>query len=528
VGSRGDAVDFFPTVTAELDGRLVHGFEAERGAARGAPVLRSWKRMLAQCGPDAEVTIGACRVGILELVTDFLRALRAALDAAATLPGRLKPDTPVVASVPANAPSTQRFVTLEAYRRAGFAVCALLNEPSAAGIEYASRYPRSITARRAHIVVYDLGGGTFDAALVRMAADHHDVLHTSGVARLGGDDFDAALLEIAAERLGLRLDALPETVVADALLECRTVKEAIHPNSRRLVLELAALHELAPTGPLVIPVAEFYDRVRPLVEQSFAVLAPVVDRALAEAAEDGAAPVDASAPGATEGQGDESDVGTPEEMLAGIYVVGGGSGLPLVSRMLRERFGRRVHRSAQASAATAIGLALVADRGRAPRLTERLTRHFGLFRELDGGRRISFDPIFVKGTEMPAGRGGRLDAVRHYQAMHDVGIFRFVECGEIGASGEPSGDVQPHATVLFPFVAEARERLGEVASPSARPTTRTRAARLRPDDAVDDVPVARLADPGPHVEERYELDASGVFRVTIRVLDDGYERSYTL
>jgi molecular chaperone DnaK (HSP70) len=279
---------------------------------------------------------------------------------------------------------------------------------------------------------------------------------------------------------------------------------------------------------VVVPVTEFYDRVRPLVEQSFAVLAPVVERALAGAAEEGPAREPAEAGRAPSDRDDELDPADADELLAGIYVVGGGSGLPLIGRMLRERFGRRVHRSAQASAATAIGLALVAEEGRAPRLTERLTRHFGVFRELDGGRRVSFDQIFLKGTEMPVGRRARLETVRQYQAAHDVGVFRFVECGEIGENGAPSGDVRPHATIYFPFVAEARSRLGLEAGSSERPSARARAPRRPSEPPAAEVQVARLAGPGPQVEERYALDASGVFRVTIRVLDDGYEQSFTV
>src|SRR5690606_10790977 len=80
-----------------------------------------------------------------------------------------------VVSVPANAHSTQRFLTLEGFRRAGFRVRAVLNEPSAAGIEYAHRHASTLNSRREHVVVYDLGGGTFDAALVHIADRKHDI-----------------------------------------------------------------------------------------------------------------------------------------------------------------------------------------------------------------------------------------------------------------------------------------------------------------------------------------------------------------
>ena len=64
---------------------------------------------------------------------------------------------------------TERFLTLEAMRSAGFEVLGMVNEPAAAGIEYAQRYRQSdVTKRREHVAVYDLGGGTFDVSVIRM------------------------------------------------------------------------------------------------------------------------------------------------------------------------------------------------------------------------------------------------------------------------------------------------------------------------------------------------------------------------
>ena len=80
------------------------------------------------------------------------------------------PGEPIEAavSVPANATARSASSRVDAFRRAGFDVVAMLNEPSAAGFEYTHRYRSTITSRREHIVVYDLGGGTFDASLVHM------------------------------------------------------------------------------------------------------------------------------------------------------------------------------------------------------------------------------------------------------------------------------------------------------------------------------------------------------------------------
>ena len=72
--------------------------------------------------------------------------------------------------------------------------------------------------------------------------------------------------------------------------------------------------------------------------------------------------------------------------VAGIYVVGGQSSLPVVGRVLRELFGRRVHRSAYPSAARH-GPRHRRGRGGGLPLEDRLSRHFGVFREAADGRR---------------------------------------------------------------------------------------------------------------------------------------------
>ena len=76
-----------------------------------------------------------------------------------------------------------------------------------------------------------------------------------------------------------------------------------------------------------------------------------------------------------------------------MYVVGGASELPVVGRALRERFGRRVHRSPYPSAAVAIGLAIACDDAGAFQLINRTARTFAVFREGNAGREVVLDPI---------------------------------------------------------------------------------------------------------------------------------------
>ena len=481
----GDAelLDYVPTVTAERDGQLVHGFAALAAARDGAPFLRSWKRLVGRHGPEHVVSIGSRELTLLELTRDFLVALLATLRTDSNLPGELDDAPEVVVSVPANAHSSQRFTTLEAFKSAGFRVRAMLNESSAAGIEYAHRFASSLNSKRDHVAVYDLGGGTFDAALVVLAGQHHDVVRTCGLRELGGDDFDAALLDLALAPLGVAAESLDVHTRLSLLDECRAAKEGIAPSTRRVVLELSALGDDAPSEPALVLVDDLYDKVRPLIDQTMASLADVM--------------VDGV-----------SDALTLRERataarVAGVYVVGGASGLPIVARQLREQLDRRIHRSPYPSASIAIGLAIAGDDQTQASLTERFTRHLGVFRERDGGQAISFDSIFASGTEMPSDDDEPLVATRQYRAAHNVGVFRFIECGAL-SDGQPSGDISPHDTVYFPFAAALR------------------------DQPLDRVGIERLHAAGPIIEERYQLDASGVVSVSICDHRDGFVRSYVL
>ena len=480
----GDVVEHFPTISAEHGGQLVHGLEAVQAAREGAPYLRSWKRLLAQHAPSHQVQIGEQQLSLLELTADFLGALARVLMTGSNLPGPPTELPEVVVSVPANAHSSQRFTTLEAFRRAGFTVRAMLNEPSAAAIEYANRYRGSINSKRECVAVYDLGGGTFDAALVRIAGAHHDVVGSAGMQQLGGDDFDQVLLDLVLERAGVDSAAI-EPCAQQLLRECCAAKESLGPSTRRIVLDLAALEEGAPAEPVVLEVKEYYERLRPLVAQTVRALGQVMGGG--EAAQ----PLELSAIASRAG-------------VAGIYVVGGASGLPLIPRLLREYLPRRVHRSTYPSAATAMGLAIAADEALAPQLRERFTRHLGVFREADDGATISFDSIFAPGTPMPESGAPPLVVTRRYRAKHNVGHYRFVECAELSSEYQPQGDISPHGTALFPFAPPVR------------------------DCALDGVRIERLPTDGPTIEERYEVDAAGVVAITIRDVHDGYERRYVL
>src|SRR5439155_24966048 len=213
-------------VSVDSNGELVYG-----RAESGWTVLRSFKRLLADAHPDTEVRIGNRACVLPALLTGFLAHLRQELLYRSNAGLRKKDTIEVAVSVPANASTAQRLLTMDAYRRAGFEVKAVLNEPSAAGFEYAHRFRETVTSKREYVLVYDLGGGTFDASLIHMEGRNNEVITSSGVSRLGGDDFDETIARLVLARHGGE--------VTRALLDdVRVQKEAIGPNTPRFPVDV--------------------------------------------------------------------------------------------------------------------------------------------------------------------------------------------------------------------------------------------------------------------------------------------------
>jgi len=470
-----DGVDTWPSlIAANAAGDLRFGPDA--AAVRQDPawsVLRSFKRLLNEAGPQTEVTLAGRNHRLAELLTGFLARLKDDLERRSN--ATLTPGEPLEAaiSVPANASSAQRLLTLDAFLAAGFHVVALLNEPSAASLEYAHRYRSTITAKREYVLVYDLGGGTFDASLLRMTGHAHEVVISEGIQRLGGDDFDEAILELALSRSDLpEVDAATREVLRE---ECAARKEAVGPQTRRFLMDLSAVDR----PPFSCAVDDVYSVCAPLVDKTMTLL----DRVL-----------HAPTP--------SRDVTWSE--VAGIYVVGGAGSFPLVSRMLRTTFGeKRVKRSPHPFAATAIGLAVFLDQEAGFALSERFSRNFGVFREAEAGADVVFDPIVCKDVSLPAEGQAPLVVQRTYRAAHNIGHFRFVECSRL-VNGRPDGDVTPYDPVLFPFDPKLFDR-----------------------DDLGRQPVGRWND-GPDVEERYVIAPTGAVEVTLTTRPAGYKRTFRL
>ena len=468
VNNNDDTVDFVPSIIA-LDGdRLVYGFDAEDAAREGAPHLRSFKRLLS----DPSVTdtstlrLGNHSISILDALTGFLSYVVRQLRTNSSI-ASLPDSEPLEAlvGIPAHAWSAQRFLTLEAFRRAGWDVLAMVNEPSAAGFEYTHRHAGTLNSKRTAILVYDLGGGTFDASIVSATGTLHEVMGSRGLNMVGGDDFDVVLATRLAAAAGTDSGKLGDEAWERLIEDSRDAKETLSPSTKFITVPVDG-------KPVTIPVTNFYEAATPLVEATIEAMEPLLVP-------------------------DASGVGQLGGDIAGLYVVGGGSQLPLVARVLRSRFGRRVHRSPHTAASTAIGLAIGADPEAAYTVREQLSRGVGVFREREAGSFISFDTLLEPNTELAPGE--TLTIRRCYRAAHNIGYFRFVEYSSFDEAGVPRGDLQPYGEVIVPFDRSLR----------------------RSDINLSAVPVIRTED-GPLIEESYIVDENGMVTVEITDLEAAY------
>ena len=232
---------------------------------QGAIMLRSIKRMLQDWYEGLAINLLGVEIPVEALLTQFLieikQAIMRALDAE-------EQAIEAVIAVPANASSSQRFVTLNCFRKAGFRVLRILDEPCASGIQFVRERYKRWDRVEADVIIYDLGGGTFDTTMLSIRRGIYDPVLTRGISRLGGDDFDQVLLELVETELGRDFDTRERIHMLQVV---REVKENIGPYSQKLYID-------TPDGMVSIPIKVFLDQARPLMEKTI----DLVERVLAE------------------------------------------------------------------------------------------------------------------------------------------------------------------------------------------------------------------------------------------------------
>ena len=479
---KGELKDYFPSLVALWQGRLYFGWDAAALIKNpDARLVRSIKRLVGHMRAEDPVYFGSdFSIPMLELVSQFLTHVRRTIERYGNIHYRHPQSFEVMVATPANSNSNQRFMTLEAFRRAGFAVLGALNEPSAAAVEFLNHYLQDMGPKspKRYMIVYDLGGGTFDASVVRIAGRGHDVLAYEGIAKLGGDDFDDKILELVLEKAGIDREDISESDTVRLLEECRERKESVRVNTRKMVVDVGTV--LAGADPVVLETAQIYDHCRPLIQKTLESVETLLSKL----------------------EIDEGKNWTPRR-LAAIYLVGGSVSFPPVARVLREIYTNKVRISPLPHASPAIGLAIALDKKARIRVRESVSRWFGIWRERDQDK--VFDPIIQKDEKVDS-RTGRLVVIRDYRPRHNIGLLRFLECSELGKSGEPEGDITVWKDIHFPYDPE----LEDLAD-------------------LSDTPIVSRTDlSNQQIRETYHYSVQGIVHVEIENLATGHRRRYRL
>ncbi|MDR1260647.1 MAG: molecular chaperone DnaK [Oscillospiraceae bacterium] len=198
-----------PSVVAFLkDGTRVVGQSAKHQAVINPNTIISIKR---EMGTDYKTSINGKNYTPQEISAMILQKLKA--DAEAYLGHTV---SEAVITVPAYFTDAQRQATKDAGKIAGLEVKRIINEPTAAALAYGINKEQD-----QKILVYDLGGGTFDVSVIEMGEGIQEVLATAGNNRLGGDDFDDRIIKFLANEFKMTngIDLLQDKMAMQRLKE---------------------------------------------------------------------------------------------------------------------------------------------------------------------------------------------------------------------------------------------------------------------------------------------------------------------
>ena len=178
-----------PSVVAFKDGKTIVGGAAKRQMVINPDTIRSIKRLM---GTDKKVKANGKEYTPEEVSAMILSDLK---ETAESYLGEKV--TKAVITVPAYFNDAQRQATKNAGKIAGLEVERIINEPTAASLAYGlDKQEQSQT-----ILVYDLGGGTFDVSILELGDGVFEVKSTSGNNHLGGDDYDARIVDFLVEEI---------------------------------------------------------------------------------------------------------------------------------------------------------------------------------------------------------------------------------------------------------------------------------------------------------------------------------------
>lgn len=312
-----------PSVVAEKNGDTLVGSTAKRQAVTNPDnTIASIKRYM---GTDKKVKMGGKDYTPEEISAKILGNLKASAES--YLGEKV---TKAVITVPAYFNDAQRQATKNAGKIAGLEVERIINEPTAAALAYGLEKQDELHT----ILVYDLGGGTFDVSILELGDGVFEVKSTSGNNKLGGDDFDQRIMDYLASEfkkengVDLTKDSMAMQRLKDAAEKAK--KDLSSVTSSQISLPFISQGS---DGPLHMEVtltrAKFESLIGDLVEES---MTPV-RKAL-------------------------KDAHMTKDDINKVILVGGSTRIPLVQETIKKELGKEPHKGVNPDEVVAMGAAI--------------------------------------------------------------------------------------------------------------------------------------------------------------------------
>ncbi|MDP2289871.1 MAG: Hsp70 family protein [Actinomycetota bacterium] len=424
------------------DGQLVVGAAADNLAGVHPDRLeRTPKRSL---GTAAPLLLGGEPIDPRDAAAAVMRTIVAE--------GRLRQgDEPVgcVVTHPVRWAGVRRAALAEAASRAGLGEVQLVDEPVAAAIHYASEH----VELGAHVGVYDLGGGTFDTALLQRTDRGFEVVGTpGGDENIGGENFDHRLFRYFGscladedaelwDQMMTSDDRKWKRAALDLLVQARRAKEALSSYTSTQVFVPVADRDI------VVNRSQFEAMIIDDIERTVGLMEDTV-----------------------------IDAGLRVDDLAAIFLVGGSSRVPLVAQMVTERFGSRVITRDEPKGVVALGAArLAALRFLAPRQRPTVAAPAA-------PAPVATDPpppdasTAVAGIPLPTGAPAAGPAVSSTAWLAELPVPRSGD--RLGADQPPVVAAAPPPAVAPPASATPPAAAGSPAAAAPAPSSRPPAAEF--------------------------------------------------